>query len=385
MTLQHIKDHELQCRDALFARAKRIVIKVGSAVLTSSNSMNLEVIENIAKEISFLHSSGREVILVSSGAVAAGKNKISFIDDRDISLQEKQALAAIGQSHLMHIYDSAFLKHGKNIAQALLTHADLAHRDRYVNFKNTIFTLLKMGVIPIINENDTVATEELQFGDNDNLGALVTNLIEADMFICLTDVDCLYTANPGTDSTAEPVHTVVEVNEDIERMAGHSKSALGTGGMRSKILAAKKVAAGGGSSFIGPGRMEGILQKIFSGEMIGTFFLPQGRKLQGRKQWIAFVLKPKGILELDCGAGQAICCNGRSLLPSGIVSVKGKFNVGESVQCVDSEGRIIAIGTTNYRAEEIDRIKGSNSGKIQNILGHRESDVVIHRDNLVIL
>jgi glutamate 5-kinase len=384
MTLPQRIDNDLQHRQMLFEKAKRIVIKVGSAVLTSGDCMNLEVIDNIAKEISYLHSSGREVILVSSGAVAAGRKKIAFTE-RDISLQEKQALAAVGQSHLMHIYDSAFLKYNKNIAQALLTHADLAHRERYINFKNTIFTLLKMGVIPIINENDTVATEELQFGDNDNLGALVTNLIEGDMFICLTDVDCLYTANPLTDSMAKPVYTVAEVTEDIERMAGHSKSALGTGGMRSKIIAAKKVAAGGGASFIGPGRMPGILRNLFSGEMVGTFFLPQRRKLQGRKQWIAFVLKPKGVLKLDMGAVRAICDGGKSLLPSGIVGVSGKFNAGESVQCADGSGHILAVGTTNYRTEDLVRIMGNNTLKIEGILGYKGSDVVIHRDNLVVL
>jgi glutamate 5-kinase len=385
MILIEEKISDLQIRKVIFEKSKRIIVKVGSAVLTSGSSMNYDVIDNIAKEISYLHNSGREVILVSSGAVAAGKKKLAFNGGKDISLQEKQALAAIGQSHLMHIYDSAFAKYNKNIAQALLTHADLAHRDRYINFKNTIFTLLKMGVIPIINENDTVATEELQFGDNDNLGALVTNLMEGDMFICLTDIDCLYSANPLSNPDAIPVHTVAEVTPEIEQMAGHSKSALGTGGMKSKIAAAKKVTNGGGVAIIGPGRMAGILHELFSGKLVGTFFLPQRKKLHGRKQWIAFVLKPKGILGLDSGAVKAISSYGRSLLPSGILSVQGTFNAGDSVQCLDDKGVVVAVGTVNYRSEDIVRIKGANSCCIEQMLGYKDSDVVIHRDNLVVL
>lgn len=347
--------------------------------------MNLEVINNLAKGISFLRSSGREVILVSSGAVAAGKKKISLKDTHEITLKEKQALAAIGQSHLMHIYDSAFEQFGLNIAQLLLTHSDLAHRERYLNFKNTINTLLKMGVVPIINENDTVSTEELQFGDNDNLGALVTNLIESDLFICLTDVDCLYTGNPALQDDAKPLYTVEEVNSDIEKMAGHSTSALGTGGMQSKIAAAKKVAAGGGSSFIGPGRLTDILQKLFGGEIIGTFFLPRRKRLQGRKQWIAFVLKPKGKIILDDGAAQAVCAGGKSLLPSGIVSVDGHFLPNDSIQCTDISGKVLAVGLVNYRSEDVKRIMGNQSEKIMGILGYKDSDVIIHRDNLVLL
>ncbi len=365
--------------------ARRVVIKVGSAVLTADNGMNHEVIDDLAVGINSLRQNGKEVILVSSGAVAAGRKKLAFNGEKELTLMEKQALAAIGQSSLMHIYDSAFEKHGMKIAQALLTHDDLAHRVRYVNFKNTVTTLLKMKVMPVINENDTVSTEELQFGDNDNLGALVTNLIEADIFICLTDVDCLYTASPLVDKTARPLYSVAEVTREIIAMAGNSGSSLGTGGMRSKILAAKKVAAGGGASLIGPGKRPGVLQDIFAGEMIGTFFLPQRKRLQGRKQWIAFVLKPNGILEVDAGAVEAISRGGKSLLPSGVRRVTGNFFSGDSVECRDEKGKIIAVGTTNYRAEEVVRIMGGNSQKIEDILGYKGSDVVIHRDNLVIL
>jgi glutamate 5-kinase len=385
MTFQISLDDGLYYRQTSFDNAKRVVIKVGSAVLTNGNSMNLDVIDSLAHEISFLHHSGREIILVSSGAVAAGRKRLNLLDNQNITLPEKQALAAIGQSNLMHIYDNAFTKHDIKIAQILLTHDDLDHRDRYLNFKNTIFTLLKMGVVPIINENDTVSTEELQFGDNDNLAALVTNLVEGDMFICLTDVDGLYTSNPVTNPDANPVYTVEEVTEKIEAMASHSKSILGTGGMHSKIIAAKKVAAGGGSSFIGPGRKKDVLKKLFSGEMIGTFFLPRRNRLQGRKQWIAFVLKPRGILKLDIGACKALCSGGKSLLPSGVLQVEGTFLAGDSVQCVNENNKIIAVGITNYRAEDISRIQGFRSEKIEQILGYKDSDVIIHRDNLVVL
>ncbi len=366
-------------------QARRVVIKVGSAVLTQKKGMNIEVIENLVRDIAILQSSGKEIILVSSGAVAAGKQKMQQMAEKDITLPEKQALAAIGQSQLMHIYDSLFLKYNKNIAQILLTHADLAHRERYLNFKNTIITLLKMGVIPVINENDTVSTEELQFGDNDNLGALVTNLIGGDIFVCLTDVDCLYTANPAEDDSAKPVRTVIEVTSEVENMAGHSKSILGTGGMHSKILAAKKVASGGGASCIGPGKKPEILKDIFAGEMHGTFFLPQRKRLQGRKQWIAYVLKPNGVIQLDAGACHAVCSGGKSLLPSGIVAVQGDFKAGDSVQCIDANGKVIAVGLAHYRAADIQRIKGAKSDKIAEILGYNDSDVIIHRDNLVVL
>ena len=225
----------LYYRQTLFDKAKRVVVKVGSAILTGADGINKQVIDNLAKEISFLHNTGREVILVTSGAVAAGRRKIHISDGLELTIKQKQALAAIGQSRLMHDYDEAFAVYGKNIAQILLTHSDLAHRKRYLNVRNTILTLFKYGVIPVINENDTVSTEELKFSDNDNLGALVANLIEADMFICLTDVDALYDRNPLTDPNAKAIYTVAEVTDEIMAMAGNSKSVLGTGGMCSKI------------------------------------------------------------------------------------------------------------------------------------------------------
>ena len=243
MNNEMTQEEGLYLRQTLFDKAKRIVVKVGSAILTTENGIDQDVVDNLAKEIAFLRDSGREVILVSSGAVAAGKKKLHFKDELEVSIKQKQALAAIGQSQLMHDYDEAFERYGYNIAQILLTHSDLSHRTRYLNVRNTILTLFKFGVIPIINENDTVSTEELKFSDNDNLGALLANLIEADMFICLTDVDALYDCNPITHPDAKAIYTVSEVDDKIQSMVGHSKSLLGTGGMGSKIKAAQMVAA----------------------------------------------------------------------------------------------------------------------------------------------
>ena len=384
--ITHInRDDGLYLRQSYFDKAKRIVIKVGSAVLTDEHGIDKSVIKNIAREICFLRKSGREVILVSSGAVAAGKRKITIPDNVEIGLIQKQALAAIGQPSLMQSYETAFEECDQTVAQVLLTHSDLADRKRYLRVRNTILALFRFNAIPILNENDTVAVDELRFGDNDTLAALIANLIEADMFVCLTDVEGLYTANPQTDSSAEPVHTVVTVTKEIEAMAGNVNSALGTGGMQSKIRAAKMVSTGGGSSFIGPGRKETILQQLFSGEMVGTFFLPASDKIKPRKQWIAHVLQPKGFLILDDGASRAVSKRGCSLLPSGITEVRGVFDIGDAVHCLDHSGNVIAAGLVNYTSGDVDIIKQHHSQEITNLLGTRDYDEIIHRDNLVLL
>ncbi|SHO46925.1 glutamate 5-kinase [Desulfopila aestuarii] len=384
MTRQIDQEEGLYYRQTLFDKARRVVIKVGSAILTTEQGMNLEVIENLARDIVFLHNTGREVILVSSGAVAAGRKKIGYVPKGEVGMRDKQALAAIGQSVLMHIYDETFGRHNTKIAQVLLTHSDLSRRDRYLNVRNTLNTLFEFGVVPIINENDTVSIEELRFGDNDTLGALVANLIEADMFICLTDVVGLYNGNPHTDPDARPIYTVTEVTPEIEAMAGNVKSALGTGGMQSKIRAAKMVAEGGGCSFIGPGRMNNILQQLFSGEMVGTFFLPKTTRMPSRKHWISYVLKPKGRLVLDGGACVALTQKGKSLLPSGILEVHGTFGAGDAVECSDQTGCVIAVGLINYSSSDVGKIKGRKTGEIAAIIGFKDDDEVMHRDNLVL-
>lgn len=372
-------------RQELLARVKRVVVKVGSAVLTNNSGLDKKVIDNLVRGIVWLRDSGREVILVSSGAVAAGKRKVCFEPGRTLTIKEKQALAAIGQSRLMHDYEEAFDAYGIDIAQILLTHSDLADRKRYLNVRNTLFTLLDFGVLPILNENDTVSTKELKFSDNDNLGALLSNLIEADFFISLTDVNALYSGNPFLVKSAKPVHVIARITPEIEAMCGHSKSALGTGGMLAKVRAAQMVAAGGGSSFIGSGKKDDILQRIFAGERIGSFFMPDQATIKSRKRWIAYVLKPKGTLTLDQGACQALCHRGKSLLPSGILAVDGIFERGDAVQCLTEEGVVIAVGLSNYSADLVRKIMGKRSDEIQHLLEECHSIEVLHRDNLVIL
>ncbi len=385
MTFQVNKEDGLFFRQTLFDQAKRVVIKVGSAVLTDDSGLNPHIIGNIARQVSFLQSTGREVILVSSGAVAAGRRRLGIVKTPHEELKVKQALAATGQGLLMQAYEQAFTELHQPVAQVLLTHTDLSHRSRYLNVRNTILTLFGFGVVPIINENDTVSAEELRFSDNDTLGALITNMIGADMFIILTDVDCLYTGNPHEDPAARPVYTVARINKEIEKMAGHSATLLGTGGMMAKIKAAKMVAACGGCSFIGPGRHPQILQALFSGELIGTFFLPGKGTINRRKHWIAYVLRPQGFLVLDDGACRALVEQGKSLLPSGVVEVRGAFPVGAPIHCLDHHGDVIAAGLSNYSSTDIDRIKGRKTREIREILGFNDSDEIIHRDNLVIM
>ena len=385
MTFQVNKEEGFALRKSYLGKSRRVVVKVGSAVLTSEDGLNLSVMENLASEISYLIKSGKEVILVSSGAVAAGKRRLGLQVNRKLELKEKQGAAAVGQSRLMRFYEDIFDRLGYKVAQVLLTHDDLSNRNRYLNVRNTILTLLEWKIIPVINENDTVSVQELRFGDNDTLGALITNLIEADLFICLTDVAGLYTGNPHEDHEARPVYTVAKVDKKVEAMAGYVVGALGTGGMQSKIQAARMVSVRGGSSFIGSGRQEGIVQKLFACEPVGTFFLPQVEKMQSRKHWIAYVLRPQGYLVLDQGACKAVMKGGKSLLPSGILEVRGAFGVGAPVQCLDEKGNAIATGLSNYSAGDLAKIKGRKTGEIEKALGYKDSDEVIHRDNLVVL
>jgi len=385
MTFQVKKEDGFALRKSYLGKSRRIVVKVGSAVLTSKDGLDLSGMENLARDISMLIKSGKEVILVSSGAVAAGKKRLGLQINRTLELKEKQGAAAVGQSSLMRYYEDIFDRLGYKVAQVLLTHDDLSNRNRYLNVRNTILTLLEWKIIPVINENDTVSVEELRFGDNDTLGALITNLIEADLFVCLTDVDGLYTGNPHDNPQARPVYTVAKVDKKVETMAGYVVGALGSGGMQSKIQAARMVSARGGSSFIGSGRKEGIMQQLFACEPVGTFFLPQVEKMQSRKHWIAYVLRPQGYIVLDQGACKALIKGGKSLLPSGILEIRGTFGVGAPVQCLDENGNAIASGLSNYSASDLNKIKGLNTGQIEETLGFKDSDEAIHRDNLVIL
>nr|MBF0222313.1 glutamate 5-kinase [Desulfobulbaceae bacterium] len=383
MTFQVSREIGLAERGRLLTAVKRVVVKVGSAMLTCKEGLDISVMENLADDLCFLQEIGKEVILVSSGAVAAGRKSLG-LGARALSMREKQAAAAFGQSRLMRVYEDIFAKKNQKVAQVLLTHDDLSNRDRYLNIRNTLFTMFDWGLLPIINENDTVSVKELRFGDNDTLAAMATNLIDADIFICLTDVDGLYTGNPSKDPSASLVCTVAQVNDEVESMAGHVCGALGTGGMRSKILAAKMVSARGGSSFIGYGKQPQILRQLFSGEPVGTFFLPQKEKLHSRKHWIAYTLRPKGHLVLDDGACRAVLSGGKSLLPSGILETRGVFGIGDPVHCIDQNDKPLAAGLVNYSSEDISKIQGQHSSQIEKTLGFVDSEEIIHRDNLVV-
>ena len=367
------------------ASARRVVVKVGSNVLTSREGLNIQVIEALSKQIHRLFDKGIEVILVSSGAMASGQKKIG-LSRRPDEIPQRQAIAAVGQAGLMLAYENAFEQYGRNVAQVLLTSDDLSgSRRRYLNARNTLYTLLAWQVLPIVNENDTVVVEEIKFGDNDNLSALITLMMNADILINLTDIDGLYTDDPRGAADARLIREVRQIDKSIEKIAGDIPGALGTGGMRSKIQAARKVTTAGIPMIIANGKSEGILERLFTGEAEGTFFVPAKDKLSNRKCWIGFTVKPKGVIKIDEGAALAIQKNGKSLLAGGIVNVSGEFGIGAPVEVKNAKGRRLAVGLVNYSASELKKIKGLKTGQIKDRLGHKPYDEVIHRDNLTVL
>jgi len=371
-------------RKPYFDRAKRVVVKVGSNVLTGENGLNHGLIASLSRQISKMADAGCEVLLVSSGAVAAGQKKME-ITKRPENIPARQAVAAIGQSGLMLAYENAFASHNRKVAQILLTSDDLRlNRCRYLNARNTINTLLSWKVVPVINENDTVAVEEIRLGDNDNLSALITLMMDADILVNLTDIDGLYTANPRTVKTAERISLVQEITRRIERYAEGIPGTLGTGGMATKIKAAKKVTSGGIPMVIADGKLENVLLRLFSGEILGTFFMPAKSKLSSRKCWIGFALKPKGRLFVDKGAAAAIAEMGKSLLPGGIIRVEGQFSAGEPVEIIDPGGNRLATGLVNYSAGDIEKIMGLRSFSIKERLGRNPYDEVVHRNNMAV-
>ena len=371
-------------RKICFEDAKRIVVKVGSGVLTEDNGLNLKALRSISRQICQLADRGLEIILVSSGAMASGIKKIG-LSKRPEEIPKRQAIAAVGQAGLIMEYEKSFARYNKKVAQILLTSDDLVNRKRYLNARNTLCTLLSWQVIPIINENDTVVVEEIKFGDNDNLAAMITLLMDADILINLTDIDGLYTKDPRKNKDAELIPVVTTIKKDIEKYATDIPGPLGTGGMLSKIIAAKKVTAAGIPMLIAGGEKHDILIKLFAGKEHGTFFIPKKEKLANRKCWIAFTLKPKGTIMIDDGAAAAILKSGKSLLPSGIVRVDGEFSVGAAVEFRrESNDEILGTGLVNYCASDIRKIMGLKSGKIKKYLGHKSYDEVIHRDNLAI-
>jgi len=370
-------------RQKTLSHVKKILIKVGSAVLTGPDGLDLKIIDSLVREMSDLVRQGYSVVLVTSGAIVSGKHRLK-ITEKLKSIPEKQAAAAIGQGRLMRVYSKSFENNGYYVAQILLTLSDMTDRQRYLNTRNTLTTLMDWGVIPIINENDTVAVDEIKFGDNDNLAAMIANIVEADLFINLTTTDGLYDGNPAQSEKVKLISFVREFTEEIEAAATDETSSAGTGGMKSKVQAAKKVTAIGIPCIIAPGKKKNVLTGIMAGKEIGTLFLPMADRLNSKKYWIAFTLRPRGKLIIDDGAKKALLEKGRSLLPSGIIDVEGDFVLGDPVCCVDREGTMIAKGLVNFSSAEIGKIKGLKTTQISQVLGHKDYDEVIHRDNLAI-
>jgi glutamate 5-kinase len=370
-------------RQTYLSKARRVVLKAGSAVLTTADGLNRPLIERLVAESFALPGGDREFVIVSSGAVAAGCRKLG-LGACPTGIPQQQAVAAAGQSALMLAYEEAFAGFGLKVAQILLTHDDLESRQRFLNARNTLFALLQWRVVPIINENDTVATDELKFGDNDNLAALICNLVGADLLIILTDIDGLYDRDPREHPDAKLLTMVESFDAALEKAASGRSGTLGRGGMRTKLQAVKKAAAAGIPTIIANGKVPGILKKIFAGEEVGTIFLPQAQKLKSRQYWLAYNVNPKGAILVDQGAWQALTQRHKSLLPAGIVAVFGGFGKGAAVQLMDPEGKPFAIGLTNYSARDIARIQGRQTKEIEQFLGQKGYDEVIHRDNLVI-
>jgi glutamate 5-kinase len=365
--------------------ARTFVVKIGSSLVTNQGrGLDVAAIGRWADQIARLRAAGRKAVLVSSGAIAEGMQRLGW-SKRPHAMHELQAAAAVGQMGLVQAYESAFRKHGLHAAQVLLTHADLADRQRYLNARSTLRTLLELGVVPVINENDTVVTDEIKFGDNDTLGALVANLIEADALIILTDQAGLYDADPRKHADARLVRESLAADPRLESMAGGSGSAIGKGGMLTKVLAARRAARSGAHTAIAAGAEADVLIRLSEGESVGTLLTAGTMPLAARKQWLADHLTVSGRISLDAGAVKALARDGKSLLPIGVVEVAGEFQRGAVVACIDTEGREIARGLANYSAEETRRIMRKPSAEIESILGYVDEPEVIHRDNLVLL
>ena len=370
---------------SVLANAQRLVVKVGSSLVTAGGQgLDHAALAQWALQITRLKESGREVVLVSSGAIAEGMQRLGW-KKRPSAVHELQAAAAVGQMGLVQAYESCFRKHGLHAAQILLTHDDLADRKRYLNAQSTLRTLLSLNVIPIINENDTVVTDEIRFGDNDTLGALVTNLIEADCLVILTDQPGLYTADPRKDASATLVAEARAGDAQLEKMAGGAGSDIGSGGMLTKILAAKRAARSGAHTIIASGREPDVLVRLAAGEAIGTQLIAERMPIAARKQWLADHLQVRGKLVLDEGAVKALRADGKSLLPIGVCDISGSFERGEAVTCVNAQGEEIARGLVNYSAADARKIMRQPSAKIEAVLGYVDDLELIHRDNMVLL
>ena len=373
--------NDLDLRRKTLEAVKRVVVKIGSGVLTHhSEIIDLAIIESIASDLSALIDDGGEVILVTSGAVAAGQKKLG-IKGRPNGIPEKQAAAAAGQSTLIRYYENAFEKSDKRVAQILLTGDALSNRKRYLNARNTIFTLLDYGAIPIINENDSVSVDEIKFGDNDNLSAMVVGLTDADLLIILTDTEGLFDMDPGKFPQARLIHTVSDFDAQTKG-ASSGSSETGTGGMITKIGAAKKAAQYGVPTIIANGEIKGIILDIMKGHELGTFFIPNDEHIKGKKKWIACNLNPSGTIFVDSGARAALK-RGNSLLPSGVTKISGNFSFGDLVEIFEEGKERFACGLVQFDSGDLEKIRGLNTSEIENSLGKKEYEEVVHRDDMV--
>lgn len=372
-------------RQEVAALATTVVVKVGTRVLTDARGhLDEQRVADLADQIHRTMLTGRKVVLVSSGAVGAGVGRLG-LPGRPTDLAELQAVAAVGQSALVEAYERNLGRHGRHAAQVLLTAEDVDHRVRYLNARNTLLKLLDFGAVPVINENDTVAVEELQmtFGDNDRLAAMVTNLLRAPLLVLLSDVDGLYDGDPR-EPGRRVIPTVIELDQTIRELAHDRLGGVSRGGMASKLEAARIVTAAGENVIIAGGRTPDVLPRIVAGEPIGTLFLAQGQTVAARKRWIGYTVKPRGRLRVDDGARRALQCDGKSLLPIGVVEVEGQFGKGDVVAIVGADGVEFARGLSNYDAEAVRRIKGLRSAEIAGVLGFRPYDEIVHRDNMVV-
>jgi glutamate 5-kinase len=377
-------------RNALLENVRRVVIKIGSAVLVDAQTgLQESVIAALSRQCAELRRAGREIVLVSSGAVACGRTTLERTPNGASggrsSIPYKQAAAAVGQPLLMQTYEKYFSAHGFHTAQVLLTYDDVKNRQRFLNARNTLLALLELSTIPIINENDTVLVDEIKFGDNDQLSALTTNVVDADLLVLLSDIEGLYDADPKTNPNAKLLPLVESVDSETFALAAATKSAFGSGGMASKLGAARTASRFGIPTILAAGRRENVLCDICAGAEVGTLFLPSASALKSRKHWIAFTLQPAGRLIVDAGAAQALMRKGRSLLPSGVLRVEGIFEAGDSVSCADESLREIARGLVAYSSADIEKIRGAKTDEIERRLGFKSFDEVIHRDDLVIL
>jgi glutamate 5-kinase len=371
-------------RQKILQQLKRVVIKIGSGVISGAEGLDGSMVARLSGEVNDLCDRGIEVILVSSGAVAAGRNFLG-IEGRPKTIPQKQAAAAIGQPRIMRAYKETFQQRNRVVAQVLLTRDDLSNRRRYLNAHNTLETLLEYNVTPIVNENDTVVVEEIRFGDNDNLSAMVASLMEADLLLILSDVDGFYSGDPGCDPTARLLPLIDKITPEIIGMAGSSRGSLGTGGMQTKVQAAQKAGLAGVPTLIVDGRAAGILARVVRGEAVGSLFLSSTTKLNARKRWLALSMQPSGRILLDEGAVRAVAEAGKSLLPSGIIQLEGEFERGDAVYICDRKNVPFAIGVASYNCAELQQIKGHRCAEIEEILGYQYRDEAVYRDNLVLL